>query len=151
MAQGTKHWNLRSMTRKLSLIQLRTCGQSSRCGWKSKNLLTVTNSKQWLWMNVLPSLRIWPRSRLTACPGDCRGLEKEEPANIDSLHNVDVITNKSLWNLWSACNYTGLHHRNNWEKFFFFFLNLKTMKQQTLKTSKCVILKTFGHDYNIWD
>lgn len=45
-------------------------------------------------------------------------------ARIDSLHKCDVIVNKSLWNLSRACNYTSVHHRNNWHK------DLKRLKLQ---------------------
>jgi hypothetical protein len=61
-------------------------------------------------------------------------------ANIDSLHQLYVIVNKSLWHLWNACNYTSVFHSNIWQKC------LKTLKQQTLEINFCVILKTFGHD-----
>lgn len=97
------------------LIPLIICSQSSRGGWTNKNPLILTNSKKWLWQNGLLSVRIWPRRWLRACPVELQRSWKSRAntANTDSLHKCHVIVNKSLWNIWSACNYISVHHRNN--------------------------------------
>ena len=59
-------------------------------------------------------------------PGRIAEVLKKKTANIDSLHELNVIVNKTLWHLWNACNYTSVYHSNIWQK------DLKTLKQQTL-------------------
>lgn len=76
--------------------------------------------------------RPWPRSWLTARQDKLQRSwkRKANTTNIDSLHKRDVIVNKSLWNLWSACNYTSIRHRI-------------TEAANFAKTNICVIDKTF--------
>ena len=86
-------------------------------GWTNKTPQILTNSKHWLCKNWLPSVRMWPRSWLTACQGELQSCWKRRAnaANIDSFHQLDVIVNKSLWYLWNLCNYTSVCHSNIWQ------------------------------------
>ena len=97
----------------------------------------MTN-KESLWAQLI-EMRSRPKSLCTILQRPWK--IRVNTANIDSLHQLHVIVNKSLWHLWHACNYTSVFHSNIWQKC------LKTLKQHTLWTFNiCVILKTFCHD-----
>ncbi len=67
-------------------------------------------------------------------------MRRVNTVNIESLHTLNAIVNKSHWHLWNYCNYTSVYHSK---------LNRKSF-HKTDSSTDVAKLQMYHHDISCW-